>query len=75
METVPMEKDELGRHVVELSETAAVLVEQIEDEITVVIASTVNVHFEVTADQAIQLSRALVAAAANAIAEGRTSSD
>ena len=30
-----MEKDEDGRYVVELNETAAVLVEQIENEITV----------------------------------------
>jgi hypothetical protein len=63
-----MEKDEDGRYVVELNETAAVLVEQIENEITVVIASVVNVHFEVTADQALQLSRALAAAAGNAVA-------
>jgi hypothetical protein len=42
---VPMAKDDLGRYVVELNETAAVLVEQIADEITVVIASVVNVHF------------------------------
>ena len=70
-----MEKDELGCHVVELSETAAVLVEQIEDEITVVIASTVNVHFEVTADQALRLSRALAAAAANAVEAAGASTD
>jgi|KBSSwiStaDraftv2_1062776.scaffolds.fasta_scaffold87304_4 hypothetical protein len=63
-----MEKDDLGRYVFELSDSAAVLVEQIQDEITVVIASVVNVHFEATADQALQLSRALAAAAANAIA-------
>jgi hypothetical protein len=43
-----MDKDDLGRYVVELNETAAVL-EEIKDEITVVIASTVNVHIEVTA--------------------------
>lgn len=65
-----MERDEDGRYVVELNETAAVLVEQIQDEITVVIASTVNVHFEVTAQQALQLSHALAAAAANALAAG-----
>jgi hypothetical protein len=63
-----MEKDELGRYVIELSESAAILVEQIQDEITVVIPSVVNVHFEVTPDQALALSRALAAAAANAIA-------
>lgn len=63
-----MEKDEDGRYVIELNKTAAVLVEQIEDEITVVIASSVNVDFELTADQALQLSKALSAAAANAVA-------
>jgi hypothetical protein len=60
--------------VVELNETAAVLVEQIEDEITVVIASTVNVHFELTAEQVLQLSRAF-AAAANAIEAASASTD
>jgi hypothetical protein len=64
-----------GRYVIKLNETAAVLVEQIQDEITVVIASVVNVHFEVTAEQALQLSRALAAAAANAVAEGGVSID
>jgi hypothetical protein len=62
-----MEKDDDGRYVIELSETAAVLVEQIQNEITIVIASVVNVHFEVTADQALALSRALAAAAAAAV--------
>jgi hypothetical protein len=61
-----MEKDDLGRYVIELSESAAILVEQIQDEITVVIANVVNVHFELTADQALELSCALVAAAAEA---------
>lgn len=73
-ESVPMEKDEDGRYIIELNKTAAVLVEQIEDEITVMIASTVNIHFEVTTEQALQLSRALAAAAADAVAEG-TSAD
>jgi hypothetical protein len=40
-----MEKDDLGRYVVELNESAAIIVEQIEDEITVVIASVVGVNF------------------------------
>jgi hypothetical protein len=39
-----MEKDDLGRYVVELNESAAIIVEQIEDEITVVIASVVGVN-------------------------------
>jgi hypothetical protein len=69
-----MEKGDLGRYVVELNESATVLVEQIQDEITVVIASVVNVRFEVTADQALELSRALAAAAANALKETVTPS-
>jgi hypothetical protein len=67
-----MEMDDLGRYVVELNESAAVLVEQIRNEITVVIASTVNVHFEVTAAQALDLSRALAAAAAAAVKRSTT---
>ncbi|WP_407122720.1 hypothetical protein [Bradyrhizobium sp. STM 3561] len=51
---------------IELNESAAVCVEQIDDEITVVIASVVGVHFELTADQALKLSRALALAAENA---------
>lgn len=61
-----MEKDDLGRYVVELNESAAIIVEQIEDEITVAIASVVGVDFQVTAAQALKLSRALAAAAAAA---------
>ena len=45
---------------IELCETAAITVEQIDDEITVVIAS------QVTADQALKLSWALALAAENA---------
>jgi hypothetical protein len=41
-----MEKDDLGRYVVELNESAAIIVEQIEDEITVSIASVVGVDFQ-----------------------------
>jgi hypothetical protein len=48
---------------------AAILVEQIQEEITVVIANFVNVHFEITADQALQLSRAFAAAAAGGTAK------
>jgi hypothetical protein len=55
----------LGRYVVELNESAAIIVEQIEDEITVVIASVVGVNFQVTAAQALELYRALAAAAAS----------
>ncbi|MCK1445861.1 hypothetical protein IVB34_22050 [Bradyrhizobium sp. 2] len=51
---------------IELNESAAICVEQIDDEITVAIASVVGVHFQVTADQALELSRALAVAAANA---------
>ena len=64
-----MEKDDLGRYVVEMNDSAAIAVEQIDDEITIVIASFVGVHFQVTADQALELSRALAAAAADAKAE------
>ena len=62
MKALSMEKDDLGRYVVELNESAAIIVEQIEDEITVVIASVVGVNFLVTAAQALELSRALAAA-------------
>jgi hypothetical protein len=51
---------------IEIGESAAIAVEQIDDEITVVIASVVGIHFELTADQALRLSRALAVAAENA---------
>jgi len=51
---------------IELNESAAICVEQIEDEITIVIASVVGIHFQVTAEQALDLSRALAVAAENA---------
>ncbi|WP_050385368.1 hypothetical protein [Bradyrhizobium pachyrhizi] len=51
---------------IELDESTAIAVEQIDDEITIVITSVVGVHFQVTADQALALSRALAVAAANA---------
>jgi hypothetical protein len=51
---------------IEISESAGITVEQIDDEITVAIASVVCVHFQVTADQALKLSRALAVAADNA---------
>jgi hypothetical protein len=63
-----MEKDDLGRYVIELNESTAITVEQIEDEITVIIASVVGVDFQLSAAQALELSRALAAAAANAVA-------
>jgi hypothetical protein len=44
-------------------------VDQIEDEITVIIASVVGVDFQLSAAQALELSRALAAAATNATAE------
>lgn len=62
------EPDDLGRCVqqIELDESAAITVEQIDDEITVIIASVVGVDFQVTADQALKLSHALAVAAENA---------
>jgi hypothetical protein len=63
-----MEEDDLGRYVVELNESAAITVDQIEDEITVIIASVVGVDFQLSAAQALELSRALAAAATNATA-------
>lgn len=62
-----MEKDEDGRYVIELNESVAIIVEQIEDEITVIIANVIGVDFQLTAVQALDLSRALAAAAANAM--------
>ncbi|WFU25506.1 hypothetical protein QA649_04500 [Bradyrhizobium sp. CB1717] len=51
---------------IELDESAAIIIEQVDDEITLAIASIVGVHFQVTADQALELSRALAVAAENA---------
>ncbi|MBR1367818.1 hypothetical protein [Bradyrhizobium ottawaense] len=51
---------------IELNESAAICVEQMDDEITLVIASIVGVHFQVTVEQALELSRALAVAAENA---------
>jgi hypothetical protein len=51
---------------IEISESAAITVEQIDEEITVAIASVVCVHFQLTVDQALKLSRALAVAADNA---------
>ncbi|MEH2574438.1 hypothetical protein [Bradyrhizobium sp. AZCC 1708] len=69
MESVAMTRtpDDLG-HVeeIEIDESVAIIVEQIDEEITVSIASLVGVHFQVTADQALKLSRALAVAAENA---------
>ena len=69
MKSMSMEEDDLGRYVVELNESAAITVDQIEDEITVIIASVVGVDFQLSAAQALELSRALAAAATNATAE------
>jgi hypothetical protein len=60
---------------IEIDETAAITVEQIDDEITVGVASVLCVYFQVTADQALRLSRALAVAADNAskfLASGET---
>jgi hypothetical protein len=63
-----MVKDEGGRYVVDLSESAAIIVEQIEAEITVTTSSIVGVDFQETVDKAMDLSRALTAAGKNASA-------
>jgi hypothetical protein len=67
MEGVSMEKDDLGRYVVELNESAAIIVEQVEDEINIIVVSVVGVDFQLTAAHALDLSRALAAAAADAV--------
>lgn len=46
--------------------SAAIAVEQIDDEITVAIEGVVGVHFQVTSEQALKISNALTAAAKNA---------
>jgi len=51
---------------IEIDETAVIAVEQADDEISVMIASVVGVSFQLTADQALKLSRALAVAAENA---------
>ena len=69
MENVAMAKEFDWRGLVdeiEINESAGITVEQIDDEITIAIASVVCVHFQVTADQALKLSRALAVAADNA---------
>ena len=61
------ELDAFGRiEEIEFGESAAIAVEQVDDEITIAIAGVVCVHFQVTADQALKLSRALAVAAENA---------
>ena len=48
------ERDVFGRvEEIEIDESAAIAVEQIDEEITVAIASVVCVHFQVRADQAL----------------------
>ncbi|WP_049810662.1 hypothetical protein [Bradyrhizobium japonicum] len=51
---------------IELNESAGICVEQMDDEITLVIASIVGVHFQVTVEQALELSRALAVSAEKA---------
>ena len=70
-----MEKDDLGRYIVEIKRLAAIAVEQIDDEIIIAIASFVGIDFQLTADQALELSRALAAAAANATKDAGASID
>jgi hypothetical protein len=62
------EPNDLGRVAeIEIDDgSAAITVEQIDDEITIAIASVVGVHFQVTAEQALELSQALARAAENA---------
>jgi hypothetical protein len=61
------ELDVFGRiEEIAINESAAIAVEQIDDEITVAIAGVVCVHFQVTSDEAFKLSRALAVAAENA---------
>ncbi len=50
------EGDVFGRiDEIEIDPSAAIVVEQIDDEITVVIASVACTHFQVTAEQALRL--------------------
>ncbi|CAL74419.1 hypothetical protein BRADO0476 [Bradyrhizobium sp. ORS 278] len=51
---------------IEIEESAAVVVEQIDEEITVSIASVVSVNFQLTPEQTMELSRALAIAAEKA---------
>ncbi|MBB4399234.1 hypothetical protein GGD62_008384 [Bradyrhizobium sp. ERR14] len=51
---------------IEIDKSAAIIVEQIDDEISIAIASVVGVHLQVTAGQARELSRSLAVAAENA---------
>jgi hypothetical protein len=51
---------------VELNESAVIDIEQIDEEITFVVAGIVCVNFELTADQALKLSKALAVAGENA---------
>ncbi|MGJ5120973.1 hypothetical protein [Bradyrhizobium oligotrophicum] len=51
---------------IEIDDSAAVMVEQIDEEITVSIASVVSVNFQLTPEQAMKLSRALAVAADSA---------
>jgi hypothetical protein len=61
------ELDVFGRiEEIAINESAAIAVEQIDDEITAAIAGVVCVHFQVTSDQAFKLPRALAVAAENA---------
>jgi len=51
---------------IEIGDSAGIAVEQIDDEITVSIASVISVHFQVTPDQAVKPSKPLAVAAGNA---------
>ncbi|MEY9460322.1 hypothetical protein ABH973_000735 [Bradyrhizobium ottawaense] len=51
---------------IEIDKSAAILVEQMDDEISIAIAGVVGVHLQVMPGQARELSRSLAVAAENA---------
>ncbi|MDD1522418.1 MULTISPECIES: hypothetical protein [Bradyrhizobium] len=51
---------------IKIDKTAAVIVQQMDDEISIAIVSVVGAQFQVTAGQARELSRSLAVAAENA---------
>ncbi|WP_183714747.1 hypothetical protein [Bradyrhizobium sp. ERR14] len=51
---------------IEIDKTAAVIVEQMDDEVTIAIVSVVGFQFQVTAGHARESSRSLAVAAENA---------
>ncbi|MGY3347187.1 MULTISPECIES: hypothetical protein [unclassified Bradyrhizobium] len=51
---------------IEIDKSAAIIIEQMDDEISIAIASVVGAHLQVTPGQARELSRSLAVAAENA---------